>query len=231
MLKEHSDGKIAFMPCHQYKYSPLWQQFRSYFRHLSRGTKVFAQFHVYRNSADPGISGGRQVWRMNPSIGGGGILADTGVHYLYLIPWIFQRPSRITARLNRLTDHKEDVEDTANVLFEFDRGIAELVLTWGSASRANHASIICPEGSLEYDGSTLVQYDSGTSHTYSVPDASDKSHYTQLYVDLLSHFLDRINMKSVSFMDINEAYESVSLLNACYESAGGSHTIDYGLNP
>ncbi|HLF13424.1 MAG TPA: Gfo/Idh/MocA family oxidoreductase, partial [Bacteroidota bacterium] len=76
-----SGREIVFVPCHQYRYSPLWSSVASVIAGGRIGRVTLAQFNVYRTQADTGSPAGNPAWRTDRSQSGGGILADTGAHY------------------------------------------------------------------------------------------------------------------------------------------------------
>ena len=215
---------LVFMPCHQYRYSVLWQHFRSFLHELA-GSGCFVQFDVFRTEADPGLSPDGSVWRLDPTVGGGGILADTGVHYLYLTLWMMGMPLKVTARTHCLAFKGYNVEDTATVMLEFEKSLVEINLTWAADRRANSARVVSKGGSLVYDGESLVTFVENKKEILVVPNASDKSHYVSLYVSVISEFIEKIRSGAASTAQIDEAYQSARLLHACYTSAKTGQTV------
>lgn len=221
------DFQGVFMPVHQYKYSPLWKAFKE---EIIRepGNKSILQFNVFRTEADNGITSIRTRWRTDPSVGGGGILSDTGVHYLYLSLWMLGEPEKITSRVFSISHLDYNVEDTALVVLESEKGIAQINLTWGADRRANSACLVNSKGSLNYNGSELLRYSQGQSEKIPVPDASDKKNYIALYVSLISDFLKLSGSGIKDNCQLDEAYKSIRLLHSCYEAAGLNQTISAG---
>jgi predicted dehydrogenase len=115
LRKERS---LAFVLGHQYRFSPLWQQMKSFLSNGKPGDKWFLQFNVFRKEADPGLHVDGPKWRTKPHISGGGMMADTGVHYLYLSLWMLGMPYSVTAQGYQLRDGDDTVEDTAFVVLE-----------------------------------------------------------------------------------------------------------------
>lgn len=221
------DYDIYFVPCHQYKFSPLWGEFKSFVDELDDDTKVFLQFNVFRTGADPGLNTKIPPWRLNKEISGGGILSDTGFHYLYLSNWILGKPKKVTSVNHNLSHSKFDIEDTSEVILEYDKGIIQINLSWAYHARRNEAKLISPRGSLFYDGNNyLIKNFDGTEYKISVPDASDKSQYTRFYIKLFSDFVDAIQKKSFSKEGIMDAYNTVYLLDKCYESSSEQKSIE-----
>ena len=77
-----NDSNILFVPCHQYKYSSLWGEFKSFVDELNDDLKVFIQFNVFRTGVDPGLKINTSPWRLNKEISGGGILSDLSLIHI-----------------------------------------------------------------------------------------------------------------------------------------------------
>lgn len=218
---------ILLVPCHQYKYSPLWMEFKRFIDELNTDEKIFLQFNIFRTGADPGLNVDLPPWRLNKEISGGGILSDTGFHYLYLLNWLIGNPNKVTTINQNLAHNSFQVEDTSQVILEYDRGTIQINLTWAYHSRRNEAKLISKKGSILYDVSNyLIKNFKGIEEKISVPDASDKSHYTNLYVKLFSDFAEAITNKNFHKEGLEEAYNTIYLLDKCYESAREGKTIE-----
>jgi predicted dehydrogenase len=215
---------IVFMPCHQYKYAQLWKSFKDFIK-PSENAKYIFQSGVYRTEADFGLPVFNNPWRINKVMSGGGILMDTGIHYLYLTKWLLGNINKITVQLFNLK-HNYNVEDTANLLLECEHGIADITLTWGAGNRTNSASLISKCGSLIYDGKKEVKKSTNENEeTFLIPDISDKASYNSLYTSLFEEFIKNVNENNKTTKYINEAVESIYLLEECYRSAREQKTI------
>lgn len=226
LYKKLSDSDILFVPCHQYKYSLLWGEFKSFIDELEND-KVFLQFNVFRTGADPGLNTNVAPWRLNKEISGGGILSDTGFHYLYLSNWLLGKPKKVTTINHNLADSSFQVEDTSQVILEYDRGTIQINLSWAYHSRRNEAKLISPNGSIFYDGSNyLIKYFNGVEQKISVPDAADKSQYTELYAKLFADFAKAVQENNFHKEGLEDAFNTIYLLDKCYESARERKTIE-----
>jgi predicted dehydrogenase len=211
---------VVFLPCHQYRYSPLWKEFKRFMDRIHDSVYTLIQFDVYRTDADFGLPVLEEPWRVKKGTSGGGILADTGVHYLYLSRWLGGVPKSLVAMTANLYHKDYEVEDTAFVALELERALVEITLTWSANRRYNSARLTSHEGSLEYRGGTTLIVNIGDGQeNIEVPDVSDKSHYLYMYESLFNEFLDRIEHNSESTDVINEALETVKLLDCCYVSS------------
>ena len=224
LLKESG---LVFVPCHQYRYSPIWLNFKTFLDENSAKSKSLLQFNVFRMQADQGGTAFQPGWRTDKSLSGGGILADTGVHYLYLVNWLCGKPLNVTAKAFNLNHPEYSVEDTAVVNLEFEKAFAEITLTWGADRRVNTAHAVSKDRSLSYDGSKqLKKYSTKGEEIIAVPEASDKSHYFSLYISLINEFITRIQNRKSSEDFKKEAFTSIQLLEKCYESARTNKTIN-----
>ncbi|MCU7494131.1 MAG: Gfo/Idh/MocA family oxidoreductase [Ignavibacteria bacterium] len=222
MIKNSS---LAFSICHQYKYSPIWMKFKDFTECHNGNGGIFIQFNVYRTGADNGYFRSNPGWRTDRKVSGGGILSDTGVHYLYLASWLMGAPVKVTTVNKNLGNSYLNVEDSSFVLLEYEKGIVELNLTWASDHRENLARISSGSSSLVYNGKCLTRYDADKVQNIEVPDASDKSSYIVLYERLLVDFFEKILAGKENYQSITEAYETIRLLDACYTSALESRTV------
>ncbi len=219
-------SNLVFIPCHQYRFSPIWQRFKNSADSLSSKTKALLQFNVFRMQADEGLPLFQPEWRTDKSLSGGGILADTGVHYLYLCNWLLGKPLSVLAKTLNLNHPEYSVEDTALVIIEFPNAVAQISITWSADRRVNSARFITNKFSLNYEGgSKLIEYNIDGEKSLSVPDASDKSQYVSYYTDLFEEFYLRIKSGNYQPDFIDEAFNSILLLNKCYRSSEQGKTI------
>ena len=214
--------KRVFVPCHQYKYSPVWKNFRN-FSDKAQG-KIFLQFNIFRSTADQGFDKKNPGWRTDKKLSGGGILSDTGTHYLYLSTWILGKPLQVSVFNDTLKHKKFDVEDTSVVILKCENGIAEINLTWAADRRANNAFASDGKRSMNYDGKKIYFFDKDKMNEIPVPDASDKRTYLAFYEDLFLDFAKAMKSGNFDRKNAEEAYNSVKLLDLCYKSAKNKKT-------
>jgi predicted dehydrogenase len=217
LKKKITDSKTIFFPCHQYKYSPIWSNFYKFTTKNKSG--VFLQFNIFRTTADSGFDTKNPAWRTDKKLSGGGILSDTGTHYLYLTSWILGKPKELNVMNFKLKKKPYTVEDTSIAILKCEKGIAEINLTWAADKRANSAFITDGKRSLTYDGKKMFSFEKNKSEEISVPDASDKKTYIAFYEDLFLDFAKAVNSKKFDKKNIEESFQSVRVLENCYKSA------------
>lgn len=211
--------RVVFLPCHQYKYSPLWKGIADLLKQGAIGTVTSAQFNVYRLQADAGTAAWNPQWRTNKAQSGGGILVDTGAHYFYLAQYFFGVPKGVSAVLRTLKHADYGVEDTAAVTLEYDGLLVQLTLTWAAGGRANSVFIAGSLGSLSYDGARLILTTSEGAREIPMPDVSDKRQYVAWYAALLGEFARRIESKDQGADGLAEATTVMRLLDLSYRSS------------
>ena len=217
---------IVFVPCHQYKFSPLWRTIGDMIKSDTLGRVTLAQFNVYRLQADSGTAAWKPEWRTNKNHSGGGILVDTGAHYLYLAQYFFGGlPTKLSAVLRTLKHRDYGVEDTALVTLEYPETLMQINLTWAASQRANSAYIVGTKGSLAYDGARLVHTNSNGAHEIPMPDVSDKNQYIKWYAELFDEFVCRIAEKNTSTDLLEESLNVMKLLDACSKASEQSMVV------
>ncbi|MGE5314007.1 MAG: Gfo/Idh/MocA family protein [Acidobacteriota bacterium] len=228
-LKQHPE--LVFMPCHQYVYSPLWRALKAFIAESAPAEQVFIQSSVFRTAADPGIASDGRGWRRNWAVSGGGILADTGVHYIALDEWMLGMPDDVSCRTYRLDRIKEGVvEDTAAVELKHPGGVFQFSLTWAADRRANMLHAVTPRRSFVYDGSMkALQYEDGSCRRIiGVPDPSDKTQYIGLYEQLFTSFLSMIERGDADGVGVDSALHAAMVTDAAYRSAETGSIVRIG---
>jgi len=218
---------VVFVPCHQYRYSPLWATVGSVISGGKIGQVTLAQFNVYRTRADAGSPAGNPAWRTDRASSGGGILADTGAHYLYLVQIFFGLPLSVQADLRRLRHWGYPVEDTALVTLGYERTAVQINLTWAADTRSNSILITGTEGHLRYDGTRLLLSRGGTTGELPMPDVSDKSQYVSWYASLLGEFSARIRANNYGDDLLTESMNVMKLLSLAYRSGEERRALEF----
>lgn len=219
--------EVVFVPCHQYRYSPLWSSVASVIAGGRIGRVALAHFSVYRTQADAGSPAGDPAWRTDRAQSGGGILADTGAHYFYLVQQMFGLPVSVYADLRTLRHETYGVEDTALVTLDYDNLAVQISLTWAADSRANAMVITGSEGSLRYDGSRLVLTTRTGAEELPMPDVSDKTQYVGWYAALLGEFSGRIRARNYADDLLRESMNVMKLLDLSYRSGAERKSLGF----
>jgi predicted dehydrogenase len=217
-ILEKKSGMV-FMCCHQYRYSQIWRQFKEFVANGGKDLRHLLQFNIYRRGADEGYLTRNPNWRTDPQFSGGGILVDTGIHYLYLASWMLGKPHNISAGIYNLRGEESNVEDTAVINVVCEKGLAQITLTWGAGYRSDSARLTNNAGSLNYNGTQIERITGSGRELIGVPDSSVNMSYVDLYISLIGEFISRIERGDDDGEGIEEAYQSVEMIEAGYQSA------------
>lgn len=222
------DGRpLVFVPCHQYRYSPLWSTIAGVLAEGKIGSVTLAQFNVYRMQADRGSEAGNPAWRTDRALSGGGILVDTGAHYFYLIQQMFGLPHSVDAVLRSLKHPGYGVEDTALVTLNYPGSAVQISLTWAADARGNSLFISGSEGNLRYDGRQLLLTRGSSTVDLPMPDISDKGQYVGWYASLFGEFAERVRNRNYSDDLFRESVNVMKLLDVSYRSGRERRTVEF----
>lgn len=225
VVEQIKGSHTVIMPCHQYRHSPLWMEIGRRVRSGEVGRVTLAQWTVLRTNADSGSAAWIPDWRTRKLHSGGGILADTGAHYLHMAQHMFGMPASLTAALRILKHGQYDVEDTALVLLDYHDMLIQLSLTWAAGQRSNNVTITGTDGVLSYDGTRLRRISPTGTEDFAIPNVSDKTQYVGWYASLFKEFHARVVSANFADDHLLEALNVMKLLNTCYRSAM-HHTVE-----
>jgi predicted dehydrogenase len=173
------------------------------------GTPLFisGQMHWYR----PPEYYAASKWRGTPSLDGGGVLINQGIHTLDLMLHLFGPARRASGRA-ATRRHAIQVEDTAAALIEFESGAFGLFegTTAASPGYPRRIEIAGSEGRAVYED---------PARPATVADATPHRR-------VLADFIDAVKTGRAPMCDGREGRRSVALIEAIYRSAksGGFET-------
>jgi predicted dehydrogenase len=219
--------RIVFMPCHQYRFSPLWRTVSQLVHEDQIGHIHLAQFEVFRLHADPGNEHWIAGWRTDPRIGGGGIIFDIGTHYFYLVLSLFGPPEWVSAQIAWLSHTDYKVEDTALIVFGYANRLVQINLTWAADHREDRARFIGAKGNIELRGDAIVLQRGENRREWLIEGASGKTAYPQWYGRLFREFVHKIETASYSTESLEEAATALRYAELCYRSAKTGKTYRF----
>ncbi|HKD68756.1 MAG TPA: Gfo/Idh/MocA family oxidoreductase [Candidatus Binataceae bacterium] len=133
---------------------------------------------------------GGAPWRVDPVIGGGGILIDHGWHVFYLMQWLMggQAPLTIGARLEVFPPGV--VDEVADLTATFSGGrLGHIHLSWRAPARRTSAILYGDEGMLEIEDSTIrLTRRSRGSEDLPVIEEPDNSYHPAWFAALAEEF-------------------------------------------
>jgi predicted dehydrogenase len=98
-----------------------------------------------------------RTWLYNRSIGGGGPIADVGVHCIDALRYILQDEPRLVTAIGRTDEESGDVEAAAVVTLEFQRGTLATVLVSTRAEYRTPLEIVGDAGVVRADHAFNVE--------------------------------------------------------------------------
>src|SRR2546425_3470445 len=103
------------MPCHQYRFNPVWVKVKEWLRDGVIGRWHLAEFSVHRLAADAGLARAAHStpWRGTSATGRGGVLLDHGTHLVYPLLRIAGPPAAADAGTGPLRPPNHHAQDTA----------------------------------------------------------------------------------------------------------------------
>ncbi|MEP7087277.1 MAG: Gfo/Idh/MocA family oxidoreductase [Gemmatimonadota bacterium] len=210
-------GRVV-MPCHQYRYNPVWVQLRKWLAEGAIGRWHLAELHVYRLMADRGTSADSTPWRGLRADAGGGILLDHGTHLIYSMLDTAGVPPRVRAWTGLLQHQDYDVEDSAHLLFEYPQRLGVMFLTWAARHRETHIRFIGDGGSIDWIGGVLRLERGGAVEEFDYSAQLDKSAYPAWFAALFNAFANAMDANDLapSLIDITNV---AAVLEGAYESA------------
>jgi predicted dehydrogenase len=146
---------------------------------------------------EPAAAANGDGWRVDPTIGGGGVLTDHGWHVSYVIPrWVGAAPVAVSARLETRRHHRFPVEDTATLSLHFPDAEARIELTWAADARRNEARVIGTAGRIEIEDDALVIVEGGRRERRALPALSNGSQHPDWFAPVANEFLARVRERA-----------------------------------
>jgi len=181
-------GRIV-MPCHQYRYNPVWQRVKEWLRDGAIGRWHLAELAVYRLMADPGRDAGGRPWRGTSAAGRGGVLLDHGTHLIYQLLDVAGLPAAVSAWTGRLRHQSYEVEDTASLHFEYPDRRVTMFFTWAARARENRIRFVGDAGAIEWVDGELRLERAGKVERHDFSAELEKSAYHRWFACLFEAFV------------------------------------------
>ncbi|HVH68513.1 MAG TPA: Gfo/Idh/MocA family oxidoreductase [Gemmatimonadales bacterium] len=227
-----TSGRIV-MPCHQYRYNPVWMKVKEWLAAGAIGRWHLAELAVYRLAADPGRVGegtpDGAPWRGTSAVGRGGVLLDHGTHLVYQLLDIAGLPTAVSAWTGRLRHTAYDVEDTAAVRFEYPDRLVTMFFTWAARARENRIRFIGDVGSIEWAGGELrLERRGGQTERLDCSAELEKTAYQRWFAGLFETFvaaLDRGDPAPVTRPFLEDIARVASVVEHAYAAARSGSTV------
>ena len=155
-------------------------------------------------------------WNSDPRIAGGGVLIDNGSHAVDVIRYLVGPIESVYAQAGKRTQ-KVKVEDTARLHFETEDHIIGMVdLSWSLYKHMpNYVNIFGTRGTIEVGWRESQIWDAKEKTSKIFGNGYNK---INAFTSQLEHFADCIQKKADPILGIDDALESVRVIEAAYTS-------------
>lgn len=172
------------------------------------------------------------TWRVDPSLSGGGFLADTGDHVLDALLWATNlTPKTVEADMEF---EREDIDVRANVTIEFETGTTAHLSFYADATRVTERiQGWDDDGGIRIEGRewgdrsiTVIEADGSELDPYLLErDSAYKSQRTKL-----DGFVDAIDGRAPNPATTRDAVRATAVSEAAYESARTGEPVSVDLS-
>ena len=155
-------------------------------------------------------------WNSNPKISGGGVLIDNGSHAVDVIRYVIGPIKSVYAQAGKRAQHMS-VEDTARLHFETEDHVVGMVdLSWSLYKHTpNYVNIFGTKGTIEIGWAQSLIWDAKekTSRIFG-------KGYKKLdaFIRQMEHFADCVEKKTTPILGIDDAIDSVRVIESAYTS-------------
>jgi len=216
-------GEIFIGVFSQRRFNPIFCAFEQMRRHIGKIYSIEGKYVMNINRLDNG-------WRARKSAAGGGALIDMGYHYIDLLVWYFGVPDSVTARISRANriGQEYDVEDTANMLFDYclsdsyeEKTIGNIIISRVYPFKEEKLSVYGTDGYIELQRGLIRRMNSRGEE---VERLASKRGWPSAFTDQLEFFAKEIRSgKRCGPTTGHEHLKHIATLEAAYAS-DRSHT-------
>src|SRR6184192_577275 len=216
------------MPCHQYRFNPVWVKVKDWLREGAIGRWHLAELAVHRPTADPGREAGGTPWRGTSAAGRGGVLLDHGTHLIYQMLDVAGLPAAVSAWTGRLRHRAYEVEDTASVHFEYPERLVTMFFTWAARARENRIRFVGDAGAIEWTGGELRLERAGAVERLDCSAELEKTAYHRWFAGLFEAFvaaLDRDDPGAAARPFLEDIRRVATVVEHAYVAARNGATV------
>lgn len=134
-------GRILH-PVHNYLFSPTYKMLSMAVGTGRVGDVRRLEVNIQRPCPAQGIPEWSPTWRVNRDIGGGGILIDHGIHWIYVLLHLLGRPQSVCCTMRM----SSEVEYAARLKLLFPELSATIRLSWDAHERSTAVTVEGSEG-------------------------------------------------------------------------------------
>jgi predicted dehydrogenase len=219
-----ASGRIV-MPCHQYRYNPVWLRVQEWLAAGAIGRWHLAEFSVHRLAADPGRAAGGTPWRGTSAAGRGGVLLDHGTHLVYQLLDVAGLPASVSAWTGTLRHAGYDVEDTAALRFVYPDRLATMFFTWAGRARENRIRFVGDAGMIEWVDGELRLERGGAVERLDFTAELEKTAYHRWFACLFETFVAALDAGDAGARFLDDISRVANVVEHAYAAARSGATV------
>ena len=173
---------------------------------------------AFRNRFATRIPNIQQSWFANPSISGGGVILDNGVHSIDLFRFLCGEVVSVVAQRSTTIPSLE-VEDTAALALTSESGIVGTIeLSWNTPGSDNAITVYGSAGQATVDyNAQEIRYRRAGDEGWTVEGESAPNRFARE----VAHFLECIKTGAAPSPGIQDGLRALEVIEQAYASAGG----------
>lgn len=168
----------------------------------------------------------RQGYSARADLGGGVIL--TLIHVFDYLYWIFGNVKRLCAMADHLSDLELSVEDTANILIEFDQGcLGEIHLDYIQSPPTHSLQVVGQSGRLVWDyyENRIVLLEKDSAGWLELP-GREGFERNEIFVSEIGHFLECVKTGRIPRVSLDDGIKTLQLALAAKRSASTGQFVE-----
>ncbi len=214
MVEAARDAGIILGVAQVFRFEESTARFRERVSAGDVGRPIFARSEF----SYPGSGHGR-TWLYNRSIGGGGPIADVGVHCIDALRYILQDEPEIITAVGGPDEHSGDVEAAAALTLEFQRSTLATVLISTRAQYRTPLEIVGDAGFLRADNALNVEHPISVELCRDGQRVAEETVFNRLaYARQVDAFAEAVEGRAAFPVSGEEGWRNQVILDAAYRS-------------
>jgi predicted dehydrogenase len=211
MVQASTEANVLLMTAFVHRFTDLTREIRAMLDSGKLGRILLAEFSMMMH-LDIGVD-----WHGTKKVAGGGVFADSGVHLVDLIRYLFGEIASVTGSFSRFFPNT-DVEDTGAMLIRTESGPLCCVSMSFAAPQGlvEHFRLFGTEGALTgalFEGIQYKLRDDAEWTRVATPD------HFKAFVVQLKHFVKCARGESEPLVTAEDGWRATALIEAAYRAA------------
>jgi UDP-N-acetyl-2-amino-2-deoxyglucuronate dehydrogenase len=215
IAKEVSENHNTLMVVSQRRFHFTYEKAKELLPSIGKPKLVVARYLLNRPASG---------WRKLNELSGGGVVIDSGYHFIDLMSFFFGSPKSVASKISttELGDG-HDTEDNATVTLDYGDGFFANLMLSREVSEKEESVLMYGEHGTIFVNRTIVKV-SYDDERESVVFNADKE-WAQAFKKQLEHFVNAIKDHISPITDYKTALMNSSIIDSCYLSGSTGKTI------